>query len=151
MKKASKKDCERMTENLDDAKGALQLINRVLEDKLNNRPKWPDPESFMEAFGSHVREIREILDKYRVFVFEDHKFEIDENDFVNFGDVALGILNKQSQYASRYVDGRIDDRPNLGKGLRFEGDPADYHFLKIHKDDIAEFIKRVREYQSRFI
>jgi hypothetical protein len=30
--------------------------------------------------------------------------------------------------------------------LRFKGDPRDYHFLLIHKDDVEEFVRRVLEY-----
>ena len=67
-------------------------------------------------------------------------------DYVEFnGDRALG----QNQYASRYVDGRLD-YPNLGEGLRWKvvGDTSNYHFIKIHKDDYEEFHRRVREYNA---
>ena len=79
---------------------------------------------------------------------EGIQFQFDENGFVNFGDVARSLLNQQSQYASRYVDGQLDGRPNLGKDLRFEGSPMDYHDLKIHKDDIQEFVDRVKQYRE---
>ncbi|MBT4849416.1 hypothetical protein HON36_01025 [Candidatus Parcubacteria bacterium] len=150
MKKATKKDCETMAENLDDAKGALELIKKVLEDKLNNHPKWPDPESFTTAFDSHTREIRKILENYGIFTFEEHSFELDGNGFIEFGSLSRRVMKKQCQYGSRYIDGKLDDYPNLGEGLRFEGDTSDYHFIKIHKDDVTEFIKRVREYQSQY-
>lgn len=73
------------------------------------------------------------------------KYKSDEKGFVNFGDVSRGELKKQSQYGSRYVNGFQGEYPNLGEGLRFEGDPDDYHSLKIHKDDIEEFVRRFRE------
>jgi hypothetical protein len=63
-------------------------------------------------------------------------------DFVNFGDLAREQLGEQAQYASRYIDGRIPGYPNLGHGLRFEGDPADYHDVRIHRDDVEEFVRR---------
>jgi len=76
------------------------------------------------------------------------KYEADENGFVNFGDIARGELRQQSQYASRYVNGEIRGYPNLGEGLRFEGDPLDYHSLRIHKDDITRFVERVVSYRK---
>jgi len=70
----------------------------------------------------------------------------DDNGFVNFGEIAHGIFDQQTQYASRYIDGVIPGYPNLGEGLRFKGDPSDYHFVKIHKDDIEEFVRRRKDY-----
>lgn len=64
--------------------------------------------------------------------------------YVDFGNMARERLGIQCQYASRYVDGRIPGWPNLGKGLRFQGSPTDYHFLKIHQDDVEEFVRRYR-------
>ena len=75
-------------------------------------------------------------------------YEIDANGFVRFGEVAIGELKQQSQYASRYVNGEIEGYPNLGEGLRFEGDPSDYHSLRIHQDDIEEFVRRVNDYKA---
>lgn len=69
----------------------------------------------------------------------------DEDGYVNFTYVANRHIGRQSQYTSRYVDGRLG-YPNLGEGLRFKGDPADYHSLRIHQDDIAEFARRVFEH-----
>ena len=47
-------------------------------------------------------------------------FMVDKTWFVNFWDVARKILNQQSQYASRYVDWKIDWYPNLGEWLKFK-------------------------------
>jgi hypothetical protein len=80
---------------------------------------------------------------------EGKLFETDENGYVHFGDIALDLLKQQSQYASRYVDGRIEGYPNLGDDLRFQGDSREYHELLIHKDDAKEFVKRVREYREK--
>ncbi len=82
------------------------------------------------------------------FEIEGKQFDIDENGFVHFGDVAIDLLQQQPQYASRYVEGKISGYPNLGEGLQFQGEPADYHELRIHKDDIREFIDRVRKYKE---
>lgn len=71
----------------------------------------------------------------------------DDADYVSFGDVARDQCNEQCQYASRYLDGR-HGFPNLGEGIRIKGSTADYHFLLIHKDDVAEFVKRVLDYRK---
>lgn len=71
----------------------------------------------------------------------------DTGEFVKFGEIARGRLGQQCQYASRYVDGKIEGYPNLGEGLRFKGDPGDYHSLEIHREDVEEFVRRVEEYR----
>ncbi len=67
------------------------------------------------------------------------------SDYVDFGDVARDKIGEQCQYVAHYVDGR-HGKPNLGAGLRIVGDPADYHGLKIHADDVDEFVNRVTTY-----
>jgi len=68
-------------------------------------------------------------------------------DYVPFGDVARDQCGMQCQYCSRYVHG-TGDYPNLGEGLRFIGTSADYHSIKIHKDDVVAFVSRVKEHRS---
>lgn len=75
-------------------------------------------------------------------------FEYDEEGYVFFGDVSDNLLNQQSQYASRYAWGAFGEYPNLGEGLRFKGDFDDYHFLKIHKDDIQTFVDKVTKHKE---
>jgi hypothetical protein len=84
----------------------------------------------------------------KIEVSVSEKYKADENGFVVFGDVSRGELRKQAQYGSRYVDGVIEGYPNLGEGLRFVGDTDNYHELLIHKDDIAEFVRRVNKYRE---
>jgi len=76
-------------------------------------------------------------------------------EYVSFGDVARKYLSSQCQYACRYTGIDVtgngvhnhvwDDYPDLGQGLRFQGNTNNYHSLMIHKNDVAEFVKR---YQS---
>ena len=61
--------------------------------------------------------------------------------WVRFGTVARERCGEQAQYASRAIDGR-GGYPHLGAGLRFRGDPLDYHFVLIHEDDVEEFVRR---------
>ena len=72
----------------------------------------------------------------------------DPDEFINFGDVSRFYLRKQAQYGSLYVDG-WEERgyPNLGEGLAFEGDPADYHALTIKRGDVPTFVTRYLEYR----
>lgn len=77
------------------------------------------------------------------------KYEIDEDGYVEFGDIALSEMEMQSQYASRYTDGTMKGYPNLGEGLRFKGSVSDYHFMKIHNEDIEEFLRRFKEYRDK--
>ncbi len=79
---------------------------------------------------------------------EEREARLEREGFVHFGVVARDILQQQSQYASRYVDGEIPGYPNLGEGLRFDGHAYDYHSLAIHKDDVEEFVRRVKEYKK---
>ncbi len=67
-----------------------------------------------------------------------------------FGDTARNQLGQQCQYASRYIDGRIEGYPALGEGLRFkELDSGSYHSIRIHRDDIPEFVRRYREHTGQ--
>lgn len=74
----------------------------------------------------------------------------DPDEFVNFGEISRFYLGKQAQYGSIYVDG-WEERgyPNLGEGLTFKGDPADYHSLAIRRGDVPAFVARYIEYRQR--
>lgn len=76
-------------------------------------------------------------------------FEADKEGFVNFGEVSRRLLGKQAQYGSRYVDGAFGEYPKLGEDLRIKGNSDDYHNLRIHQDDIDEFVKRYKNYQEQ--
>jgi hypothetical protein len=78
---------------------------------------------------------------------------MNDNEYVDFGDVARKLLNEQCQYISRYVGGKCDEK-DLGFGLRFMENGKvvtysdDYHSLKIHKDDVDTFVNRVKQYRE---
>ena len=94
--------------------------------------------------------------RYRIFLMAETpktekfkgKFKVDKNGFCDFGHVSEVELDMQDQYASRYINGAIAGYPKLGEGLRILGDPSNYHALKIHKDDIDEFVRRVKEFRK---
>jgi len=67
--------------------------------------------------------------------------------YTQFGPVARNQIDMQCQYASRYVTG-VAGFPNLSEGLRFRNvSPANYHNIEIHRDDVAEFVKRVQDHR----
>ena len=66
------------------------------------------------------------------------------DDYVPFGGVAIEQCGEQCQYVSRYIQPHGPGAPDLGEGLRFRGDPRDYHDLWIHKDDVTEFVRRYK-------
>lgn len=67
----------------------------------------------------------------------------DSEGFTSLGEVARVRLGEQCQYVARYVAG-TDRVPALGEGLRITGTVADYHGMRIHRDDVDEFVARVR-------
>jgi hypothetical protein len=73
----------------------------------------------------------------------------DKNGFVSFGSVAGVRCNKDTQYCVCFVDVRFCPQyPDLGKGLKFSGDMGQYHELRIHIDDVDEFVRRYRKYRN---
>jgi hypothetical protein len=70
-----------------------------------------------------------------------------EKDFVEAGKF-LGILG-QSQYVMRPLTNAFpEEYPNLGEGIRYEGSYDDYHFIKIHKDDILKYAERYIDWKN---
>lgn len=74
--------------------------------------------------------------------------EWDENGMVKIGDVTHGLLNQQSQYITRYMDGS-PSFPVLVDGLRVDVSSSTHHEYTIHHEDILEFVARVKAYRSR--
>jgi len=72
--------------------------------------------------------------------FGPYNSTLDEDQTVEFNaDRRLG----QNQYASRYASGKVGSH-NLGEDLRWKNlDDGNYHSLRIHYDDLAEFHRRV--------
>ena len=79
-----------------------------------------------------------------------------EEGYVDFGDVSRQQLDLQCQYGSRYIDGYIDGWPSLSKGLSnigfdIHGCVNNYHAMKIHRDDVEEFVRRVKKYNESIV
>ena len=74
--------------------------------------------------------------------------EADSDGFVDFGEVARSELSMQCQYASYYLRG-AGGMPNLSSELRIQGDPADYHSLLIHRDDVGKFLQLAKAHRAK--
>jgi len=85
--------------------------------------------------------------------------EFNDGGYSPFGDFCRNRLGQQCQYGSRYITGHLEGYPALGEGLRFNNgkgyngqfrplDAADYHAIRIHRDDMDEFERRYRAYNS---
>lgn len=86
--------------------------------------------------------------KFKEMPFEQKPtFEADKDGFVDFGEISRNLLNKQSQYGGDFVFG-VRGCPNLTEGLRVVGEKTHYEGIKIHKDDINEFVKRYQDFQK---
>lgn len=78
--------------------------------------------------------------------------EFHDEGYGSFGDFARSRLKQQCQYASRYIEGKLDNYPALGKGLRFKNlDRGDYHSYRIHRDDMDEFQQRYEAYRDHMV
>jgi len=76
--------------------------------------------------------------------------------FVNFSDVARSRCGLDAAECAKYVEGfeRSTDKirlvyPALGEGLRFRGAPKACHHLRIHEDDVNEFVRRVIKHLTK--
>ncbi len=69
-----------------------------------------------------------------------------KKDYVNLGDVIRKVSGMQCQYGSRYFcKNWSNEYKYLGDGLRIIGTSKDYHFMQIHKDDVEEATKRLKQ------
>ena len=81
-------------------------------------------------------------------VREKYLSKVDKDGFVYVGDFAIQELKRQSKSVASFLDGEEGTEPdiNLGNGIRFKGSSGNYSDMKVHVDDLEEFIKRVRNY-----
>lgn len=78
----------------------------------------------------------------------------DAEGFVKIGDLSRRLLGgRQTQYISRLIDRLDSEYEFLGEGLNFKNvfdkngtGTGSYHDYMLHKDDIEEFVKRVKDY-----
>lgn len=60
---------------------------------------------------------------------------------------AIQELRRQNKSVASLLDGDEGTGDyNLGKGIRFKGSSGNYSEMKIHIDDLDEFVRRVKEH-----
>jgi cold shock CspA family protein len=74
--------------------------------------------------------------------------EFDFDPFISFGDVCHEKLSMTLQSGAEYVGGFLERTPDLSDNLRFQGDRAMYHSLRIHRDDVPRFVQRVKKWEK---
>ena len=80
---------------------------------------------------------------------EQIKNSQEQLDFVRFGDVTKKL--GQDQYSSWFLNPNPklhEDGTPYFPEIRIQGDPNNYHDLKIHKDDVNSFIKQWFDYKK---
>ncbi len=77
---------------------------------------------------------------------ERYLSKADKSGYLGIGDFCIQVLRRQSKSVAAFLDGDegADPNINLGAGLKFQGSSGNYSDMKIHIDDLEEFVKRVR-------
>jgi hypothetical protein len=90
----------------------------------------------------------EIPNQNPLSVREKYLSKVDKDGFVYVGDFSTQELRRQSKSVAAFLDGEEGAEPNinLGNGIRFKGSSGNYSDMKVHIDDLEEFIERVRNY-----
>ncbi len=81
---------------------------------------------------------------------EKYLSKIDKDGFVLVSDFCWAELHRQCKSIASFLDGDGGTNPdcNLGKNLNYEGDSGNYSAMKIHIDNLEEFIQRVKSYYN---
>jgi hypothetical protein len=72
---------------------------------------------------------------------------IDSEGYLRLGDINRSDFEgRQVKNISSLLDGEegISPEYNLGEGIRYKGNSGNYSDMKIHIDDLSEFIERVK-------
>lgn len=81
---------------------------------------------------------------------EKYLAQADPEGYLAVAAFATEELNAQSKSVAALLDGEEGTAPeyHLGKGLRYKGASGDYSSMKIHLDDLDEFVGRVQKYYT---
>ncbi len=79
---------------------------------------------------------------------EKYASKVDAEGFLSIGSFATQELKRQSKSVAALLDGEEGTSPeyNLGDGLRYKGSSGNYSDMKIHIEDLDEFVRRVRNH-----
>lgn len=77
---------------------------------------------------------------------EQYLRKADADGFVSLTDFSTQELGRQTKSIAALLDGEEGHQPgyNLGEGLRYQGKSGDYWDMRVHLDDLDEFVRRVR-------
>lgn len=78
-------------------------------------------------------------------IIRDIVLPVDKDGYVTTASFATQILKKQNKNVAGLLDKVDSEDYFLGESLRVKGDAGNYSEMKIHKDDIEEFIRRYEE------
>ena len=73
----------------------------------------------------------------------------DNEGFIFLGDIPRNIFGgRQIKSIAAFLDGEEGLSPdiNLGKDINFKGKSGNYSGMKVHIDNVEEFIERVKKY-----
>jgi hypothetical protein len=81
-----------------------------------------------------------------ISIKEKYFSKADDEGYVFISDFATQELSRQSKNIASLLDGEEGMSPeyNLGGGLRYKGVSGNYTDMKVHIDDLEEFIQRVK-------
>ena len=76
--------------------------------------------------------------------------QADSEGYLFTASFATQELKRQNKSVASLLDGDEGTGDyNLGEGIRFEGSSGNYSEMKIHIDDLDEFVKRVKEHYGQ--
>ncbi|GEM_PF-1500358 len=79
---------------------------------------------------------------------EKYADKVDADGYVLTSEFAVRELRAQNKSVASLLDGEEGLAPeyNLGVGLRYRGESGNYPTMKIHIDDVDEFVQRVKKH-----
>jgi hypothetical protein len=79
---------------------------------------------------------------------EKYLSKVDSEGYLSVASFAVAELGRQSKSVASLLDGEEGTSPeyNLGEGLRYKGASGNYSDMKIHIDDLENFIERVKNH-----
>lgn len=75
----------------------------------------------------------------------------DENGYVSVSEFSWNELKRQTKSIASFLDGDEGLSPeyDLGQGIEFVGSSGHYDQMKVHINDLEEFINRVKKHYGQ--
>lgn len=92
----------------------------------------------MEKFG---------LENNSELLSSKYASQVDDDGYLFIAAFATQELKRQNKNIASLLDGDEGTGDyNLGEGIKFKGSSGNYSEMKIHIDDLYEFVKRVKKH-----